>query len=96
MEFYEKHKNQRQQYEVLAIHLRGSVETLAALDEKMKPLIAGVWKGGTPLFPLLVGNSKTEEDFGIVSYPTQLLVSPEGVLVKVKGDVLELLEQKLK
>ena len=63
------------------------------LDEKMKPLEDEVWGGKLP-FPILLDEGQTTTDlYGILGYPTLVLIDPDGNVVK--GGSLELLKEKL-
>lgn len=92
MKLYEEFADRRDEFEILAFH-DSSAESLDDLDDKLKPIIADVW--GHPLpFPILLDASgETIAGWGINSYPTILLIDPEGRLVR-DGDV-EMLRKKL-
>jgi hypothetical protein len=81
MDLYETHKDRRERFEILAIH--GGGKTLAELDEKLKPLAEQHWQGRTLPFPILIdGEGKTFKAFGIWGIPFDLLLDPEGNIVK--------------
>jgi thiol-disulfide isomerase/thioredoxin len=91
--FYNKHKAQRDRFEILAIH-DGSAKTMKELLAKMRPIEKAKWKGPLPFPVLLDGTGATVKDYGIVAFPTLLLIDPEGRIVK--DGSLEMLESKLK
>jgi hypothetical protein len=92
VELYEEFAGQRDEFEILAFH-DSSAKSLDDLDEKLKSIVADVW--GHPLpFPILLDASgETVAGWGINSYPTILLIDPEGRLLR-DGDV-EMLRKKL-
>ena len=93
MEFYEKHKDQRDRFEILAFHDKAA-KTFAELDEKLKPIIKDKWGGKSLPFPILLDDSgETVKAWGIHAFPTVILVDPEGKLVKGGGE--EMLEAEL-
>jgi len=78
---YEDHANDRDKFEVIAIHDK-SVKSLAELDTKLPKLKERFWQGKDLPFPVLLdATGKTEELYGIHSYPTGLLIDPDGKLV---------------
>src|SRR3990172_8585145 len=92
MAFYEKYKDLRGRFEILAIHI--GAKTLTELDEKLKPISEQHWQGRTLPFPVLVdGAGKTAKAYGIWGIPFDLLLDPEGHIVK--GGGLKLLEKCL-
>ena len=94
MEFYEKHKADRDRFEVLAFH-DAKAKNFEELDEKLKPIIEKHWKGKSLPFPILLDASgETVKNFGIQAFPTVILIDPEGHLVR--GGSEALLEEKLK
>jgi hypothetical protein len=82
MEFYRRHHDDRDRFEVLAFH-HPSAKSFEELDEKLKPLIDKYWGGRNLPFPILLDASgATVKSFGIQSYPTTLLIDPEGRIVR--------------
>lgn len=93
MEFYTRHQDARDRFEVLAFH-DPSAKTFAELDEKLKPVIEKYWKGKSLPFPILLDASGTTvRSYGIQAYPTILLIDPEGRIVK--GGSEAMLAEKL-
>ncbi len=94
MEFYEKHKADRDRFEVLTFH-DASAKTFEELDEKLKPVIEKKGKGEGLPFPILLDKSgATVKKYGIQGFPTLVLIDPEGLVVK--GGSEAMLEEKLK
>jgi len=91
--FYEDHKAQRDQFEILAICIdcTGEMKSLADVDRALEPVVQHVW-GGKPLpFPLLLDTGMTTlERFGVPGYET-ILIDPDGKLVE--GDEAVLAEK---
>jgi Flp pilus assembly protein TadD/thiol-disulfide isomerase/thioredoxin len=84
-EFYDRHAGQRSCFEIVAVH-RGS-PSLKAMDRSLAGTIRGLWGGRTLPFPVIVdGEETTFKNFGIAGYPTQLLLDPDGRIVR-DGDV---------
>ena len=93
MALYEKYAAIRDKFEVLAFH-DASVKTLAELDEKLEPIIKERWGGKALPFPILLDPSRaTLKAYGISAYPTNILIDPEGRIVK--GHAEKTLEKKL-
>ncbi len=94
MKFYEKHKADRDRYQILAFH-DAKAKTFEELDEKLKPVIEKKWKGKSLPFPILLDASgATVKNYGIQAFPTLVLIDPEGRVVK--GGSEAMLEEKLK
>jgi thiol-disulfide isomerase/thioredoxin len=78
---------------IVGVHmdLGGDVDTAAKLDEKMAHVVKDVWKGKVLPFPsaLVSGKRGGEDDkpggtikrYGINSFPTTVLIDPEGKVV---------------
>ena len=94
MEFYEKHKADRDRFEVLAFH-DAKAKSFEELDEKLKPVIEKAWKGKSLPFPILLDASgATVKNYGIQAFPTLILIDPDGHVVR--GGSEAMLEEKLK
>ena len=94
MEFYEDHAADRDRFEILAFH-DGRAKSFEELDEKMAPIEQVKWKGKKLPFPILLDASgDTVREWGVRSFPTLLLIDPEGKLVK--GGTMEMLEKALR
>ena len=84
--FYEEHAADREQFEVLAIcnTAKEKALTIEAFDALVAPVVEKVWDGKSLPFPVLVdGEGATAAIYGIIGWPTTLLVDPEGNLVKL-------------
>jgi thiol-disulfide isomerase/thioredoxin len=94
---YEEHAADRDRFEILAVcnteHEKARTsEAYAALAA---PIVEKVWAGKPLPFPVLIdGEGKTSAVYGIRSWPTVLLIDPEGQLVRF-GDKA-MLAKKLK
>ncbi len=93
MKFYEEHAAQRDRFEILAFH-DDRAKSLNDLDQKLEKTIKDVWGGKTLPFPILLdATGQTIKDWGIFSFPTVVLIDPQGRIVK--GGSEELLAEKL-
>ncbi|MEM1068831.1 MAG: TlpA disulfide reductase family protein [Planctomycetota bacterium] len=91
IEFYNEHREQRDQFEVIGIciDIRGELKKVSDLDEPLAPIIEHVWNGNEIPFPIVLDNSfKTWETYGIPGLGASVLINPEGNVVK--GGVEEL------
>ncbi|HZZ27037.1 MAG TPA: TlpA disulfide reductase family protein [Pirellulales bacterium] len=96
-EFYEKHTADRERFEILSICVTNeeNIKTVAEFETTEKPFVGSEWHGKPLPFPTLIdGEGKTRAVYGIGSFPTMLLIDPEGHLVKWGDKVM--LEDKLK
>ncbi len=94
MTLYAKYAELRDRFEILAFH-DATVKTFAELDEKLAPIIEERWDGKELPFPVLLDPTrKTIKAFGISAYPTNVLIDPEGKVVR--GNAEKLLEAKLR
>jgi len=83
--FYEDHAADRDKFEVFAIHDDG-VKSFSELDKKLVSIKKTHWQGkDLPCPVLLDGKNKTHKLYGIRSWPTGLLIDPEGKLVGEAG-----------
>jgi hypothetical protein len=91
--FYEDHAAHRDKFEILAIH-DNAVKSFKELDQKLVRIRKEKWQGKDLPFPILLdGNNKTHTLYGIKSWPTSLLIDPNGKLV---GEIdISTLEAKL-
>ena len=91
---YETHADQRDRFEILAIH-DTAAKTFEELDGKLEAVKTTVWKGKDLPFPVLLDSTgQTLKRYGISSFPTSVLIDPDGNLVR-GGDV-STLEQALR
>jgi len=78
---YEDHADQRDKFEVIAIHDK-RVKSFDELDQKLPKIKERFWQGKDLPFPVLLdATGQTEETYGIHAYPTGLLIDPDGKLV---------------
>ncbi|HZZ27316.1 MAG TPA: hypothetical protein VFE46_04850 [Pirellulales bacterium] len=85
MKFYEDHKAQREQFEIISICIDydGELKTLADVDRALEPIVKNVWGGKTLPFPLLLDPTfKTWETFGIDGLGTTILIDPDEKVVE--------------
>jgi WD40 repeat protein/tetratricopeptide (TPR) repeat protein/thiol-disulfide isomerase/thioredoxin len=86
-ELYDKHTADRDAFEIVAIH--NGAENLKEMDQHLRGTIRGLWKGRNLPFPVIVDAGETTfTNFGVRSYPTQLLIDPDGRLVRDGGESL--------
>ena len=91
--FYEDHAAHRDTFEILAIH-DDAVKSFRDLDTKLAPIRKEKWQGKDLPFPILLdGKKKTHTLYGIRSWPTAVLIDPEGKLVDEAH--ISMLEEKL-
>ena len=93
-EFYESKKQNREDFEILGfcIEPSGSLNTMGELERQFQPVVENVWDGRDIPFPLLLDNSLTTwKAYGLSGLPTEVLLDPQGKLVK--GGLEELARQ---
>jgi hypothetical protein len=79
--FYADHAEHRDKFEVFAIH-DDAVKSFAELDRKLASIKKQNWQGKELPFPILLdGEKKTHQLYAIRSWPTGLLIDPDGKLV---------------
>ena len=90
IDLYEAHKKDREKFEILAFH-DGTAKTFAELDEKIARPRNRYWGGRDLPFPILLdAPGQTIKDWGVHSFPTTLLIDPEGKLVgRAEAEQLE-------
>jgi len=83
MDFAEDHADDRDQFVILTIHDPQATD-FATLDEKLKPIIRRQWRGRSLPFPILLDTTgETVKNFGVVHWPTVVLLDPQGRVVDV-------------
>lgn len=97
IDLYADHANERDKFEILAFH-DGTVKDFSEMDAKTEATKKSLWHGRDLPFPILLDAPKgqhgaTVEAFGIRSFPTTILIDPEGKLVGQSSP--DFLEKKL-
>lgn len=83
MDFADDHAADRDKFVILTIHDPQATD-FAMLDEKLKPIIRRQWRGRSLPFPILLDTTgQTVKDYGVVRWPTVVLIDPEGRVVDV-------------
>jgi len=93
---YGEHAADASRFEILAICVtkQDKIQSLADYEHAEKPIADETWNGKRLPFPVLIdGEGKTNDAFGIGSYPKALLIDPDGHLVKWGDETM--LEEKL-
>ncbi|WP_422929156.1 redoxin domain-containing protein [Singulisphaera sp. PoT] len=86
VDFAEEHADDRDKFVILAVHDPQATD-FAMLDERLKPIIKEHWQGKPLPLPIVLDTTgETVKDYGISSWPTAVLIDPEGKLVKVKDN----------
>ena len=81
--FADAHAADRDQFVILAVHDPQATD-FAMLDDKLKPIIRRNWRGRALPFPILLDTTgQTVKDYGVVSWPTVVIIDPEGRVVDV-------------
>jgi len=94
MKFYDEYKDRRGEFEIVAFH-DPSAKDLEDLEAKIAGVRQQVWEGQDLPFPVVMDNTgETVRAYGIDSFPTVLLLDPEGNIVRGGGEPL--LASKLK
>jgi thiol-disulfide isomerase/thioredoxin len=94
--FYESHANMRDRFEIIGVHSADGGASFAAIREDYERFVKGGWKGKPLPFPLVFDSTgDTQKRWGVESYPTTLLVDPNGALVGLATveDLAKRLEQ---
>jgi hypothetical protein len=93
IDFYEEHKNDRDKFEILAFH-DATAKDFGELDKHLPGLREKFWHGRDLPFPILMDSTgETIKAYDIHSFPTTLLIDPDGKLVGHASE--EDLEKKL-
>lgn len=93
IDFYEAHRDHRNQFEILAFH-DGSAQNFKQLDEELVKVKKLYWHDRDLPFPILLdATGQTIKNYGVHAFPTTILIDPEGKLVGEANE--ELLEKKL-
>ncbi len=82
MVIYDEHPEDRDKFVVLAFHDK-QAKDFDELDAKLVPIVRDVWGGRDLPFPILLDSTgQTVEEYGIRSWPTTILINPEGKVVR--------------
>ncbi len=82
IKLYDEYADLRDRFEILAVH-DNAAKSLAEMDEKLadKDIVTKYWDGKELPFPILLdGKRETITAWGVNSFPTVLLIDPEGKL----------------
>ena len=83
MGFADDHAADRDKFVILTIHDPQATD-FAMLDEKLKPIVRRQWRGRSLPFPILLDTTgETVKGYGVVHWPTVVLLDPEGRVVDV-------------
>ena len=93
MKLWDTYELLHDDFSIIAFH-DAKVKNFEELDEKLEGIIEEHWGGRELPFPILLdATGQTLRDYGIRSFPTLLLIDPDGKLVK--GNAEEMLEEIL-
>ncbi len=93
IKFYDKHADKRDRFELVAFH-DATGQNFAELDAKLVEIRKKYWGGKKLPFPVLLDKTgATIKDWDIMSFPTQVLIDPQGRLLGLAN--LETLERAL-
>jgi peroxiredoxin len=92
MEFHEQNPQLRDRYEIVTFHGAGA-KTFSELAPHLEKLEKEVWKRSFPFPILLDSTEQTTKQWGIMAYPTVVLIDPEGRVVR--GGNLNRLKKEL-
>jgi thiol-disulfide isomerase/thioredoxin len=83
MDFADDHAADRDKFVILTIHDPQATD-FAMLDEKLKPIIRRQWRGRSLPFPILLDTTgEMVKDYGVVHWPTVVLLDPAGRVVDI-------------
>jgi hypothetical protein len=81
IDFYELHKDARDKFEIVAFHV-GNEKTFEEIDKNLASFRQLYWFDRQLPFPSLTDSTgKTAKLYGVVGFPTTVLIDPEGKLV---------------
>lgn len=84
MDFYERNKNKRDRFEIVAVYIDYTSEfgSITDLNRALEPVKKHVWAGRELSFPLILDSSfKTWENFGLQGFGQTVLIDPSGRIV---------------
>lgn len=96
MKLWDKYELLHDEFSIIAFH-DATVKNFEELDEKLVDIREKYWGGRDLPFPILLdATGQTLRDYDIHSWPTLLLIDPDGKLVKGRADqVLEEILSKM-
>jgi hypothetical protein len=81
IDFYDEHKGHREKFEIIAFH-DATAKDFGDLDKHLPSLREKFWRGRDLPFPILMDSTgQTIKAYDIHSFPTTLLIDPDGKLV---------------
>ncbi len=88
MQIWDEYPNDRDQFVFLAFHDK-QAKDFDELDAKLVPIVRDTWGGRNLPFPILLDSTgQTVEEYGIRSWPTTILINPEGNVVMGSEETL--------
>ena len=82
MQIWDEHPEDRDKFVILAFHDKQAAD-FTQLDKKMESIVKNIWGGRELPFPILLDSTgQTVEEYGIQSWPTTILINPEGKVVR--------------
>jgi hypothetical protein len=85
MKLYNEFRDRQGEFEILAFH-GPSAESVSDLRQKTESLVRDVWKRSLPFPVLLDSTGETVSRFGIRSWPTTVVIGPDGKVVRHGGE----------
>jgi hypothetical protein len=86
MDLYDAHRDHRDKFEVIAFH-DATAKTFEELDKELAKLGKTLWRGRSLPFPILLDSTgETLKTYDIHSFPTTILIDPDGKLVGQADD----------
>jgi len=88
MQLYDEYPDDRDKFVFLAFHDK-QAKDFDELDAKLVPIVRDTWDGRNLPFPILLDSTgQTVEEYGIRSWPTTILIDPEGKVVRGSEETL--------
>ncbi len=85
IDFHEQNPELADQLQIITVHHEG-VESITELEEKLAKIRTTHWKDRDLPFPVIIdATSKTVDAYGIVGFPTAVLVDPSGNVTTFNG-----------
>lgn len=89
IDFYRDFAERRERFEIVALHC-GGARNFDELADRLASRRGAVRLEDLPFPVLLDAEGRTMKQWGLTSFPTQLLIDPQGRLVRVKSGVMTL------